>query len=99
MIKDYVMKRSQLRKLIKECVKENLQLADGDGLKNEVNQFVKQLVTKGLIRSYHRDKTSGDMNANDFTEDISHKILEAIMEWTQMANDRGNWENQPNMIK
>lgn len=73
----------------------------GSMLKNSVHNFVKDLVSTGLFTSYHRELTSGDMQAKDFVEDLSHKILSSIQQWIQTVNDRGNWENQPvnKMIK
>jgi hypothetical protein len=78
---------------------ENLALENGDGLRNEVTQFVNHLITSGVLSSYHRNLTSGDMNPNDFSEDLIHKVMSAIEEWTQTINNRGNWENQSNMVK
>lgn len=78
---------------------ENLQLADGGGLKKQVEEFVQRLISTGELSSYHRKLTSGDMNPADFANDLSHKILSAISEWTTTVNNRGNWENQSDMIK
>lgn len=70
-------------------------------LKPEIEQFVKGLVAKGVFSSYHRAATGGDMNPQDFEEDLVHKIAGAIAEWTETMNNRDNWENQPldRMIK
>ena len=68
-------------------------------LKAEVERFVRGLVAKGVFSSYHRERTGGDMNPNDFEEDLVRKIVGAISSWTQTVNNRDNWENQPNMIK
>jgi hypothetical protein len=64
-------------------------------LKNLVQNFVRDLISNGILTSYHRKLTSGDMQAKDFAEDLEHKILSTIQQWIQTVNDRGNWENQP----
>lgn len=71
----------------------------GTILKNNVENFVRDLIQSGIFTSYHRKLSSGDMQAKDFAEDLTHKILTSIKQWVQKVNDRGNWENQPNMIK
>lgn len=73
---------------------ENLDF-QGSALKNLVQNFVRDLISSGVLKSYHRKLTSGDMQANDFVEDLTHKILSAIEQWVQTVNSRGNWENQP----
>ena len=78
---------------------ENLRL-DTNKLKQEVSAFVQRLVSDGVLSSFHREKTSGDMNPQDFTEDLTHKLLSAIEEWIQLVNNRGNQENdEGGMIK
>ena len=86
----------KLRRLI---VKEEFQM--DPRLKPEIEQFVKGLVAKGVFSAYHRAATGGDMNPQDFEEDLVHKIASAIAEWTETMNNRDNWENQPlsRMIK
>jgi len=78
---------------------ENLNL-DGNKLKQDVTQFVNKLVLDGGLSSYHRERTSGDMNPQDFTNDLVHDILSTIEQWVQTVNNRGDWENQEGgMIK
>lgn len=89
----------QVQPQLPQPFNENLNLNGGDGLNNAVSNFVEQLISSGILSSYHRERTSGDMDPNDFKEDLEHKILSAIQDWTQTVNNRGNWENQPNMIK
>lgn len=73
----------------------------GAMLKNLVQNFVRDLIASGLLTSYHRKLTSGDMQAKDFTEDLEHKLLTSIQQWVETVNNKGNWENQPTykMIK
>ena len=68
-------------------------------LKSKVELFVADLVASGALSSYHRDLSSGDMKANDFTNDLMHQMLSSIQSWVKMVNDRGDWENdEGNMI-
>lgn len=78
---------------------ENLTL-NGGKLKGVIDKVSKALVASGVLGSYHRDQTSGDMQPQDFTNDLSHEILSAIERWTQTVNNRGDRENQEGgMIK
>jgi hypothetical protein len=81
-------------------IKENLGL-DPQRLKFAVEKFIHFLNTSGILSAYHRDRTSGDMQVNDFENDLNKKVLSSIQQWVQRVNDRGNWENQPisKMIK
>lgn len=75
---------------------ENLQIKDGNPLKHETERFVQRLISKGIFKSYDRKLQSGHMNPNDFAEDISHKIMCAIEQWTDTMNDRSDYENETN---
>lgn len=77
---------------------ENL-TADGHTLEREAERFVQKLIRRGVLNSYHRDATSGDMDPKDFEEDLTHKVMSAINIWIQTVNNRGNRENGPGMIK
>jgi len=95
------MNKSKLQQLVRECVKEtivyeNLQL--DNKLKQEVTNFVNALVSGGSLSTYHRSLTAGDMNANDFKEELVHKIISSIRKWVEVINDKSNWENG-SMIK
>ena len=73
-------------------INENFQL-DGEKLKSAVKQFSNYLVSDGVITSFQRDKTGGNMNPSDFTNDLVHKLTSSIQEWIKLVNDRNNWEN------
>lgn len=78
---------------------ENL-MVNGERLNKAVTAFTNALVASGIVGSYHRNLSSGDMQAKDFAGDLTHKILSAIQEWIKLVNDRGNWENdEGGMIK
>ena len=88
----------KVKPFMPQPIKENFQL-DPQRLKPAVQRFVDALVSSKTFSSYHREKTSGDMQSSDFANDLSRKLMSTIQGWVQKVNDRGNWENQPNMIK
>lgn len=93
----------KIKLFIEECVRnelqtENLQL-NPNQLKQDVTDLVNKLVLDRGLSSVHRERTSGDMNPKDFTEELIRDILSSIEKWTQTVNNKGNRENQPNMIK
>ena len=65
----------------------------GAMLRNMVQNFVKDLISSKVLFSYHRNLTSGDMNPQDFSEDLSHEILSSIENWVRTVNNRGDREN------
>ena len=89
------MSPKKLKCLIRECVEEELDenLSMESGLNELVKAFVDQLVKTGVFSSYHRKLTSGDMNPNDFQNDLYHKILSAIQQWITTVDDKSNWKN------
>lgn len=93
----YLSRMIKLKPLINETLSEEFRL--DPAVKREVERFVRELIAKGVLGSYHRERTGGDMNPGDFAEDLVRKISLAISSWTQTMNNRDNWENQPNMIK
>lgn len=79
---------------------ENLNINDPTGLRELMKRMIKAMIAKNIIGSYHREKTSGDMNINDFVEDIAHKLSSELGRQIELINNRGNWENQTGgMIK
>lgn len=72
---------------------ENLVITDGDQFRAMVEEFVDGLVSAGVFSTYHRNLTSGDMQAKDFVDNMVHKIMSAINEYIETVNDRGDWEN------
>lgn len=88
----------KLNPSLPKSLEENL-MTQPRALKHEVDKFVNDLISKGVIYPYHRERTSGDMDPKDFSEDLGHKILSSISEFIQTMNNRGNWENQTYMIK
>lgn len=80
-------------------IKENLVIRNGARVKAGLAQLMQKFIEDGTIASYHRKLSSGDMDANDFINDFSSKLVSALNTLVQTINNRGNWENQPNMIK
>lgn len=80
-------------------INENLQITNPYLLQQAVKKMVFELIRKQIISSYHRERTSGDMDPKDFIEELSRKIELGIGKYVQTMNNRGNWENQPHMIK
>lgn len=79
-------------------INENLAIQNPDKLKKSIKGLLQYLSKDGTIASYHRDRTSGDMNPEDFVEEFTQKIMSALQSLVQTINNKGNWENQPNMI-
>lgn len=67
--------------------------SDGNTVRSMVKEFVDNLISSGIISSYHRDLTSGDMQPQDFSEDLCHAIMSSIENWIRTINNRGNREN------
>jgi hypothetical protein len=88
----------KVQPFLPQPLNENLQV-DPTTLRQEVVNFVKSLVATGVLTSFHRERTSGDMDPKDFVGDLVHDLLSSIERWVQNVNNRGNQENQPNMIK
>jgi hypothetical protein len=85
--------------LMPQPIKENLAIKNTSRLKTGFEKLLQTFVRDGTIYSYHRDLTSGDMNPEDFIEDFANKLVSALNTQVQTIDNRGNWENQPDMIK
>lgn len=85
--------------LMPQPINENLRVQNSSRLKNGFEKLLRYFVKDGTISSYHRELTSGDMNPEDFINDFANKLVGALNTQIQTINDRGNWENQPYMIK
>lgn len=78
---------------------ENLQITNSHALKTAIKNMLFQMIKDNVISSYHRDATSGDMKPEDFVEDMSMKLELSLEKLIDTVNNRGNWENQANMIR
>jgi len=80
-------------------INENLQITNGKDLKQTIKQMLFDLVKRRTLSSYHRDRTSGDMDPGDFIEELARNLELKVTDFLDLVNNRGNQENQPNMIK
>lgn len=80
-------------------VNENLRINDPTHIQREIKNLLFRLIKKHAIDSFHRERTSGDMKPEDFVEELARNIELTINQFVNTINNRGNWENQPNMIK
>lgn len=78
---------------------ENLAVSNSNRLKDIIKQMIQKMIAERIIVSYHRDATSGDMNPNDFIEDFAVKLSSELQNQIETINNRGNWENQNQMVK
>jgi len=85
--------------IMPQPINENLIIQHSGKVKTEIKLLIQKLVNSGAIGSYHRDATSGDMDANDFVEDFTNALVSSLNKYIEMVNNRGNRESQPNMIK
>lgn len=80
------------------ALNENVAITDPTKLKTIIRQVMEKLVANNIIATYNRDLSSGQMKAPDFIEEFSHRIFSELQSQIQRINDKGNWENQPNMV-
>lgn len=85
--------------LMPQPIQENLAIKNTDYLRQVLKKMIEGLIQDDVIYSYHRDLTSGDMNPEDFIEDFATNLSDALFKQIETINNRGNWENQPDMIK
>lgn len=85
--------------LMPQPINENLTIKNSQKIKEEFKNLLNRLVQDGTLTSFHRDLTSGDMNAADFVEDFANKLVGSFNQLIQTINDRSNWESQPDMIQ
>lgn len=70
-------------------VKENIEVSNVVKLENECKAFAKRLVDTGVISSLHKDLTSADVPATDYTEDLAEVIRNEVIKWKSIVNARG----------
>lgn len=80
-------------------INENLRISNPELLQKEIKRMLIDLIKNRIIDSYHRERTSADMIPSDFIEELTRKIELGIGKFVQTMNNKGNWENGPNMIK
>jgi len=85
--------------LMPQPINENLRIVHSNKVKEALKALLYDLVKSGTIISYNRPLSSGPMNPNDFVEDLANKLTSSLNDVVQTINNRGNWENQSDMIK
>jgi len=80
-------------------INENLVINNPNDLQKTIKRMLFDIVKRQTLSSYHRERTSGDMQPEDFIEELSRNVELCIERFVDTVNNRGNWENQPNMIK
>jgi hypothetical protein len=68
---------------------ENIEITNILKLENECKAFAKKLVQDGVIGSMHKDLTSSDVAASEYTEDIAEVIRNEVIKWKNTINARG----------
>jgi len=58
---------------------ENIEITNILKLENECKAFAKKLVQDGVIGSMHKDLTSSDVAASEYTEDIAEVIRNEVI--------------------
>lgn len=68
---------------------ENIEITNILKLENECKAFAKKLLQDGVIGSMHKDLTSSDVAASEYTEDIAEVIRNEVIKWKNTINARG----------
>jgi hypothetical protein len=58
-------------------------------LENECKAFAQRLIQSGIIDSVHKDLTSADVPAIDYSEDLGEVIRNEVIKWKSTVNARG----------
>jgi hypothetical protein len=74
---------------LSSLLSENIEITNILKLENECKAFAKKLVQDGVIGSMHKDLTSSDVAASEYTEDIAEVIRNEVIKWKNTINARG----------
>jgi len=74
---------------LSSLLSENIEITNVLKLENECKAFAQKLVQDGVIGSMHKDLTSSDVAAGEYTEDIAEVVRNEIIKWMDVANRRG----------
>lgn len=74
---------------LSSLLSENIEITDVLKLENECKAFAQKLVQDGVIGSMHKDLTSSDVAADEYTEDIAEVIRNEVIKWKNTINTRG----------
>lgn len=74
---------------LSSLLSENIEITNVLKLENECKAFAQKLVQDGVIGSMHKDLTSSDVAADEYTEDIAEVIRNEVIKWKNTINTRG----------
>ena len=74
---------------LSSLLSENIEITNVLKLENECKAFAQKLVQDGVIGSMHKDLTSSDVAADEYTEDIAEVIRNEVIKWKNTINARG----------
>ena len=74
---------------LSSLLSENIEITNVLKLENECKAFAQKLVQDGVIGSMHKDLTSSDVAAGEYTEDIAEVIRNEVIKWKNTINARG----------
>lgn len=80
-------------------IKENLEIKSPPAVQTAIKKMLFDLVKTHALQSYHRPASSGDMDPMDFLDELARKLELELNRFIEVINNRGNRENQPNMIR
>lgn len=80
------MSKIKLKSLL---LKEQIHIADINGLEKASKAFAKALIDTGIIGSRHKDLTAADIQVAQYTEDIAEVVRNEVIKWMDVANRRG----------
>jgi hypothetical protein len=74
---------------LSSLLSENIEITNVLKLENECKAFAQKLVQDGVVSSMHKDLTSSDVAACEYTEDIAEVIRNEVIKWKNTINARG----------
>lgn len=71
---------------------ENLKVQNSQRLKDGLKRLLQTFINDGTISAYHSERTTGDMNPQDFIEDFANKLVSSLNRDVQTIDNRGAYE-------
>lgn len=78
---------------------ENIAVSNPTKLRDIVKQMIRNLIANHIIVSYNRNLSSGQMNVNDWVEDLTNKVSSELGRQINTINDKSDFESQSAMVK
>lgn len=70
-------------------LKENIDISDMISLEKASKAFALMLIKNKIVTSKHKDLTSSDVEARQYTEDIAEVVRNEVIHWVNTVNARG----------